>query len=101
MVGGFGPLAGFGCGNVGFVLVVRVQHHDFSSQYRAAEIRDGHLDGLNSTHAEVVGYDSGHVIDVADHDVGSRDDRRGWANKRESRSQANPQSFEFHGLLPE
>src|SRR5205823_2903925 len=54
-----GPLAELRRPDVGLVLVVGAQRHDLLAEYRAAEVRDRHVDGLNPARAEYVRVHAG------------------------------------------
>ena len=46
--------------------MIDAQHRDFLAEHGAAEIVDGHVDGIEAGLAQDVRIDARHVVDIAD-----------------------------------
>ena len=69
-----GPFAKLGRADIRLVLMIDAEHRDLFAEHRAAEIGDGHVDGVDAGLAHDVRIDARHVVDIADdHLIGGGD----------------------------
>jgi hypothetical protein len=64
------PGSSFRRADVGLILMVRGEQHDFATEHAAAELGNRHFDGLDATHAAIVRIHASQIIDVTNHDIG-------------------------------